>query len=77
MTVEEVWAKWSKSESGQACLDPDTLPAETLPPSHLHQSLTYRIRAAFVAGWIARDCADKPAQVTKEADNEGRRARFT
>jgi hypothetical protein len=25
MTVEEAWAKWRTSETGVACLDPDTL----------------------------------------------------
>ena len=29
MTVEEAWTKWASSESGVACLDPDTLPEQT------------------------------------------------
>ena len=54
--VEEAWKEWASSESGAACLDPDTLTT----PYHLDKYLNYRIRAAFVAGWIARDRADKP-----------------
>jgi hypothetical protein len=65
-TVEESWTVWADSESGKACLDPALLAATV----ELDRHLAYRLRAAFVAGWIARDCADKPAQVTKEADNE-------
>ena len=54
--VEEAWKEWASSESGAACLDPDTLTT----PYHLDKYVNYRIRAAFVAGWIAKDEAGKP-----------------
>ena len=55
MSVEEAWKKWMSSESGVACLDPALLAATV----ELDRHLNYRIRAAFVAGWIAKEEAAK------------------
>jgi hypothetical protein len=63
--VEESWKEWASSESGAACLDANTLSI----PYHLESYLTYRIRAAFVAGWVAKEKADNPDQIIETFDN--------
>jgi hypothetical protein len=56
LLVYQRWIrKWPSSESGEACLDYETLVAAY----ELERSLAYRLRAAFVAGWIAKERAEE------------------
>jgi hypothetical protein len=47
MSIEEAWKEWSNSETGVLSLDPQTIRA-----IDMEKSLQYRLRAAFVAGWV-------------------------
>jgi len=63
MSVEEAWKEWVDSESGAACLDPDPIANQPFPAAltryELRLRLNYRLRAAFVAGWSAKEEAAK------------------
>jgi len=60
MSVEEAWKEWADSESGAACLDVIAFTKSLLStPYDLDKHLNYRLRAAFVAGWIAKQEAAK------------------
>ena len=68
ITVEEAWKKWADSETGKACSDLDAYESDMgvkndgwddvmdwAKQADAERSLIYRLRAAFVAGWIAKE----------------------